>query len=606
MIPVRATRRTLFALAAGLAFLSATGYSAAQVAQINAPGIDAQRRQDEQRQQTEERASERPSVQTEAPVLPVIDLASLPQETPCFAVRELHLLHNPFGWLDALLQPVIGACIGKQAVRIIGEAASNALIARGFITSRVLIPEQNLASGVLNMEVIAGRVSAVRVATAEDYERSSAAPSTKGAAEQPDAAASKVGREIGWSRMVLPTYPGAIYNQRDVDQALESIRRLSAQAVTAFDIQPGDTLGESVLLIKPAADPPMSKRWHATIGADNYGIDSTGRFNLNGTFTFDSPLHLYDQLTLSGSTNADFTDHQKASRSGSVNWNVPMGYASFFVNASTSRYLQTVAGYMEPQQYRGDSAEVNAGMGYVPYRSASARTSAQVKLYHRFNHAYLDAQPIDYQARDLIGLETTLAHQQYFGPAVVSGGIAWRQTLLGMTKLPGTVIGEPDWNGKTKILSGKPWSTPSVSWWWKEGGTYRAEMQAAGAALVGGLGGGIASAAGSAAGAGLASISAGKLNALSDSIANSSPTANADIDRTLGNIVANVIATGTGAAVGGGDAGAFAGYNVDRFNRQLHPEKKVIKDLSNGDKDKEHCLEAAGCALVHCAAESKP
>ncbi|AMH43222.1 MULTISPECIES: hypothetical protein [Burkholderiaceae] len=104
----------------------------------------------------------------------------------------------------------------------------------------------------------------------------------------------------------------------------------------------------------------------------------------------------------------------------------------------------------------------------------------------------------------------------------------------------------------------------------------------------------------------MASISAGKLNVLSDSIANSSPTANADIDRTLGNIVTNVIATGTGAAVGGGDAGAFAGYNVDRFNRQLHPEKKVIKDLSNGDKDKEHCLEAAGCALVHCAAESKP
>jgi filamentous hemagglutinin len=47
------------------------------------------------------------------------------------------------------------------------------------------------------------------------------------------------------------------------------------------------------------------------------------------------------------------------------------------------------------------------------------------------------------------------------------------------------------------------------------------------------------------------------------------------MDRTLGNIVANVIATGAGAAVGGGDAGAFAGYNVDKFNRQLHPEEKT-------------------------------
>jgi hemolysin activation/secretion protein len=413
-----------------LTFLSITGSG---FAQAPPPGIDSQRRQDEQRQQTEQRATERPSVLTDAPPVRAIDLSSLPAETPCFTVRELHLLHNPFSWLDARLKPVIGACIGKRSVQVIQEAANNALIERGYITSRVLIPEQNLASGTLDMEVIAGRVSAV----------------------QADAA----GHEIGWSRMALPTYPGAIYNQRDIDQALESIRRLSGQADTAFDIQPGNALGESVLLVKPAADPLASKRWHATIGADNYGIDSTGRYNLNGTFAFDSPLHLYDQLTLSGSTNADFTDHRKASRSGAVNWNVPLGYASFFVNASTSRYLQTVAGYMEPQQYRGDSAEVNAGISYVPYRSASARTSVQARLYHRFNHAYLEDQSIDYQARDLIGVEATLAHQQFIGPAVVGGGVGWRQTLLGVTKLPGTVIGEPGWDGKTRILTGNVQAT---------------------------------------------------------------------------------------------------------------------------------------------------
>ncbi|MDR5802255.1 hypothetical protein [Caballeronia sp. LZ001] len=46
---------------------------------------------------------------------------------------------------------------------------------------------------------------------------------------------------------------------------------------------------------------------------------------------------------------------------------------------------------------------------------------------------------------------------------------------------------------------------------------------------------------------------------------------------------------------------------VDLYNRQLHPgEKKAIKDLANGDADKEHRLEAAGCALVHCAAEYAP
>ncbi|MFM2464003.1 hemagglutinin repeat-containing protein [Paraburkholderia sp. RL17-368-BIF-A] len=108
---------------------------------------------------------------------------------------------------------------------------------------------------------------------------------------------------------------------------------------------------------------------------------------------------------------------------------------------------------------------------------------------------------------------------------------------------------------------------------WKEGGLARAGMQAAGAALVTGLAGG--NAIGGAAGAGIASIEAGKLNELSGDIAGSKPTGNADMNEALGNIVANAIATGAGAVVGG-NAGAFSGYNADRFNRQLHPEEKAV------------------------------
>lgn len=114
---------------------------------------------------------------------------------------------------------------------------------------------------------------------------------------------------------------------------------------------------------------------------------------------------------------------------------------------------------------------------------------------------------------------------------------------------------------------------------WAEGGAYRAEMQAAGAALVTGLAGG--NAIGGVAGAGIASIAAGKLNEFSGAIAGSDPTGNADMNQALGSIVANAIATGAGGAIGG-DAGAFSGYDVDRFNRQLHPdERQWAKDNAN-------------------------
>ncbi|WP_201447139.1 hemagglutinin repeat-containing protein [Burkholderia gladioli] len=119
---------------------------------------------------------------------------------------------------------------------------------------------------------------------------------------------------------------------------------------------------------------------------------------------------------------------------------------------------------------------------------------------------------------------------------------------------------------------------------WKEGGANRALMQGAGAALVTGLAGG--NAVGGAAGAAIASIASGKLNELSGAIAGSDPTGDANMNQALGNIVANALATGAGGVVGG-EAGAFSGYNVDRFNRQLHPEEKTLaKQLADKSKGK--------------------
>ncbi|AJC20752.1 hypothetical protein RO07_10220 [Pandoraea pulmonicola] len=111
---------------------------------------------------------------------------------------------------------------------------------------------------------------------------------------------------------------------------------------------------------------------------------------------------------------------------------------------------------------------------------------------------------------------------------------------------------------------------------WSEGGDSRALMHAAGGAIVAGLGGG--NALGGALGAGATSKLGGVLNQLSEDIRDSHPTGNADMDQALAQIVTTSVGTAVGAAAGG-TSGAFTGYNVDRFNRQLHPdERKWAKD----------------------------
>jgi filamentous hemagglutinin len=100
----------------------------------------------------------------------------------------------------------------------------------------------------------------------------------------------------------------------------------------------------------------------------------------------------------------------------------------------------------------------------------------------------------------------------------------------------------------------------------------------------------------------VASKLGGALDELSDQIRDSHPTGNADIDQALAQIVTTSVGTAVGAAAGG-TSGAFTGYNVDRFNRQLHPtEEQRLRQLQQGKSPEEqYRLAAAECALTHCA-----
>ncbi|AXV88392.1 hemagglutinin repeat-containing protein [Ralstonia solanacearum] len=136
---------------------------------------------------------------------------------------------------------------------------------------------------------------------------------------------------------------------------------------------------------------------------------------------------------------------------------------------------------------------------------------------------------------------------------------------------------------------------------WKEGGEYRAGLHMAGGALVAGLGGG--SAIGGAVGAGAASLAAPQLTELADKVASSMGGGVAG--QMAGNVVANVAAGAVGSV--GGGSGAFMGSNVDRYNRQLHPdEEALIHAKANGDKAAEKRLTDAACYRVQCWAEYSP
>jgi len=289
---------------------------------------------------------------------PAINVARLPRDNPCFWIERLVLEGNEFDWLAKTLQPVVGQCVGKTALKQIQDAANNALIERGYVTSRVLIPGQSIQSGTLTLRVMPGRVGGTR-------------------ADKPT---------IGWFRAALPTSSGAWLNQRDIDQELENLRRLPSHADATFDIVPGAQPGDSELLLHVGT----RKRWHAMLGVDNGGLHSTGKTALSGAFIYDSPFHLYDQLQIAGTTNANFGAPGEGNQSVLASYSVPIGYAMFAMSASRSRYKQSVPGFEGPLLYAGVQSQFEANVSAVVFRNAHARTEARGGVYRQRNRNTYD------------------------------------------------------------------------------------------------------------------------------------------------------------------------------------------------------------------------
>ncbi|MGD7247684.1 ShlB/FhaC/HecB family hemolysin secretion/activation protein, partial [Ralstonia pseudosolanacearum] len=88
------------------------------------------------------------------------------------------------------------------------------------------------------------------------------------------------------------------------------------------------------------------------------------------------------------------------------------------------------------------------------------RTGAQFKVFRKINRNYLDDTEIEVQRRDVVGYEASMSHRHYVGPVALDGGIAWRETLPDHSNVPGVVVGDTTYGGRSQI------ETANASLYW--------------------------------------------------------------------------------------------------------------------------------------------
>lgn len=345
----------------------------------------------------------------------------LPQEAPCFALREILLEGDAvqrFSWLSRTAQHYLGSCVGVQGLSQIAAVLDEELLESGFATTRVSLPAQNLQSGVLRVRLHPGRVSAIRMVEA-GVQRPEGAP----AGSSPGT--TQAGGKWGTWRNAFPVSPGDILSIRDLEQGVEQMNRLSSQSVRT-QLEPGAEPDTSVVVIerRPAT---LRDRARGSIGIDNSGGASLGRTQFSGNLALDNPLGLNDLLGASAGTNLEDPGATHRSQSLGLNYSIPWGYNTLSLNASHSRFAQHVQGTTVRFLSSGQSQSAEARLARTIVRTASAKLGIHGAVSLRRAESYIDDVELVVQRRRTTNAEVGLNYRQLFDKSSLDLDLAYRR-----------------------------------------------------------------------------------------------------------------------------------------------------------------------------------
>ena len=329
-------------------------------------------------------------------------------ESPCFEVNQITLAGEDaetfnFSLADVIMGDdlAIGRCLGIQGINIALTRIQNAIIAKGFLTTRVLLSPQDLNAGQLVFTVIPGRIHTIRFA--------------KGTSDR---------RGRYWS--ALPANEGDLLNLRDIEQALENFKRvptaeadIQIEPAVATNAKPGD----SDIVIRYQQALPF----RITLSVDDGGSRATGKRQGTATLSGDNLLTLNDLFYFSVNHDLTSDSDQHGTRGHTLHYSLPFDYWLVTATTRKNNYHQSVAGANQTFNYSGESSRSELKIYRLMYRDAVRKTSLSLQAYLNTSHNYIDDTEIEVQQRRMAGWQANLIHKEFIGSATLDADLAYRR-----------------------------------------------------------------------------------------------------------------------------------------------------------------------------------
>lgn len=328
-------------------------------------------------------------------------------ETPCFEINSVRLQGELAQQFQFALQAIekgenaiIGRCLGVQGLNQALDLVQNKIISRGYVTTRVLLPQQNIASGQVILTVIPGRVDQIQFAEGT----------------------SKRAHKFN----TLPVKSGDVLNIRDIEQGLENFKRVPTVEAD-FKIQPSEqntAPGYSDLMLAWQ----QSKPYRLHLGIDDAGSRSTGKYQGTATLSLDHLLTLNDLFYVSYNHDLGGGDSGKRGTDGYyMSYSIPFGYWLLSSSYSSSNYHQTVAGVNQSYNYSGESQLINLDLSRVLYRDAQRKTTGSFGGWYRTSRNYIEDVEVEVQRRKTAGWKASLDHTEYLSNATINANVTYKR-----------------------------------------------------------------------------------------------------------------------------------------------------------------------------------
>lgn len=325
---------------------------------------------------------------------------SLPQEDISFYIKQIKLEGQEaaqFLWLTKQLTHYQEKNIGIQGVQKIAKQLENSLINRGYITTRIVVPEQDLSTGTLSLSLIVGKINQIRFAN-------------------PDS-------QKNW-RTAFSTRPGNILNLRHLEQGLEQLKRIQSREVD-MQIIPAEQLGMSDIVITAKQITPIS----LSTNIGDYGSEATGKLQMYNTLKFDNLFNANDILTLNVNGDIGHERDIKGTHGEGFNYSIPDGQYTYTFSRNNYHYHQTIVNHLNQFEFSGESEDYKLQMEKLISRNQTGKTYLEVGIQHKKNRSYIDDTEIIIQRKDTTALNLGLYRRQYINQDILDLNLVYKRGM---------------------------------------------------------------------------------------------------------------------------------------------------------------------------------